>query len=110
MINDLVLLFWFKLIWFNSNLLYKDSIDIEDLNLIKGSITKFNFLSISVKNKKGFSLAIFIICFKKFFGDSNPVICLDNSSKFILLFLFIFNRPKDKYPSINFNLRKITFT
>ena len=50
LIYDLVISFWFKLICLISNLLNRDSIDIDVLNLIKGSIT-INFCSILLKNK-----------------------------------------------------------
>ena len=96
--------------FFSSNLLYIDSSEIEDLNFTKGSTMKFNLCSISVRNKNGLSLAILIICFKKCLGDSNPHISFEIKLIFMLFVLLMFNSPKDRYPSINFNFKKITLT
>ena len=100
------------MICFNSNLLLIDSIDIEDLNLMNGSIINFSLCSISFKNKNGLFLTIAIICFRKSLGDTNHDIFLEIIFifLFILMFLFIFNNPKDRYPSINFNFKKIILT
>jgi hypothetical protein len=64
------------------------------LNLINGSIIKFNLYSISEINKNGFSLALNIICFKKVLGDW--ILKYEYKELLLLIFLLLFNKPKDK--------------